>query len=195
MTKSIKYATLTLDPKQGILLFEHMLINYFLQKNWSKQLKRSLIPGLLLAVVLIFDFPQIVFSQGLAQMQPNQADLGPRAEIIVKPHYNGPTLPVIKDRSVKTTMYITVTSYNSEPGQTDNTPFITAFGTHVRDGIVATNFLPKGTLVRFPDVFGEKTFVVEDRMNSRYYYRMDIWMENKQDSKVFGVKYLKMEIL
>jgi 3D (Asp-Asp-Asp) domain-containing protein len=92
-------------------------------------------------------------------------------------------------------MNITVTSYNSEPGQTDDSPFITAFNTHVRDGIVATNFLPKGTLVRFPDEFGDKTFVVEDRMNSRYYYRMDIWMEDKQESIDFGIKYLKMEIL
>ena len=65
----------------------------------------------------------------------------------------------------------------------------------MRDGIVATNFLPKGTLVRFPEEFGDKTFVVEDRMNSRYHFRMDIWMADKQEAIQFGAKYLKMEIL
>jgi 3D (Asp-Asp-Asp) domain-containing protein len=92
-------------------------------------------------------------------------------------------------------MRVVVTSYNSEPGQTDSTPFITASGSRTRDGVVAANFLPFGTIVRFPEVFGDKEFVVEDRMNKRYYYRADIWMENKQDSIDFGAKYLEIEIL
>ncbi|OGY89826.1 MAG: hypothetical protein A3B30_02225 [Candidatus Komeilibacteria bacterium RIFCSPLOWO2_01_FULL_52_15] len=92
-------------------------------------------------------------------------------------------------------MAIWVTSYNSEPGQTDSTPFITAFGTQVRDGIVATNYLPKGTKVRFPDLFGEKVFVVEDRMNVRYNKRMDIWSADKEFSRQFGARYLRMEVL
>lgn len=154
--------------------------------NWQ----RLSILGILLAILVIFDFPQAVFSQGIDRNQ-----IGPRPEMSLKAHYDGPTLPNIEQRDAKTTMNITVTSYNSEPGQTDDSPFITAFNTHVRDGIVATNFLPKGTLVRFPDEFGDKTFVVEDRMNSRYHYRMDIWMEDKAESIKFGVKYLKMEIL
>jgi len=95
----------------------------------------------------------------------------------------------------KKTMAIWVTSYNSEPGQTDSTPFITAFGTQVRDGIVATNYLPKGTKVRFPDLFGEKVFVVEDRMNVRYNKRMDIWSADKEFSRQFGARYLRMEVL
>lgn len=95
----------------------------------------------------------------------------------------------------KNSTSIVVTSYNSEPGQTDSTPFITAFGTQVRDGIVATNYLPKGTKVRFPDLFGSKVFVVEDRMNIRYYKRMDIWSADKEFSKHFGARYLRMEIL
>ncbi len=95
----------------------------------------------------------------------------------------------------RTTTQIVVTSYNSEPGQTDSTPFITAFGTEVRDGIVATNYLPKGTQVRFPDLFGDKVFVVEDRMNIRYNKRMDIWSADKEFSRNFGARYLRMEIL
>lgn len=88
-----------------------------------------------------------------------------------------------------------VTSYNSEPGQTDATPTITAFGTHVRDGIIATNYLPKGTRVRFPDLYGDKVFVVEDRMNIRYTKRADIWSADKEFSRQFGARYLRMEVL
>ncbi|MBT4349983.1 3D domain-containing protein [bacterium] len=172
-----------------------MLKNQIINKIRLKSWKKSLVLGVFLGLVLILDFPQIVFSQGLGKIYTQESQIGPRPGISIRAFYDGPTLPNISQRSARTTMNITVTSYNSEPGQTDDTPFITAFNTHVRDGIVATNFLAKGTLVRFPDEFGDKTFVVEDRMNSRYHYRMDIWMENKQDSKNFGVKYLKMEIL
>ncbi len=95
----------------------------------------------------------------------------------------------------KKTINITVTSYNSVPGQTDATPFITAFGTPVHDGIVATNYLPKGTKVRFPDLYGDKVFVVEDRMNIRYTKQMDIWSADQQFSRNFGARHLRMEIL
>ena len=146
-----------------------------------KSVKKSLILGVLLAVIVIFNFPQLVLSQGISAVISQNKPIGPQAEVVIASFYDGPTLPEITARQARSTMYITVTSYNSEPGQTDDTPFITAFGTHVRDGIVATNFLPKGTLVRFPSVFGEKTFVVEDRMNSRYYYRMDIFHVQSSD--------------
>src|SRR3989344_2363173 len=77
---------------------------------------------------------------------------------------------------------IVVTPYNSIPEQTDSTPFITATGTTVRDGVIASNYLPIGTKVRFPDLFGSKVFVVEDRMNQRYHKRIDIWSEDVQFS-------------
>ncbi len=95
----------------------------------------------------------------------------------------------------KRSTYITVTSYNSVPEQTDSTPFTTAMGTRTRDGVVATNDLPFGTKVRFPDLYGSKVFVVEDRMNARYSHHVDIWSDNIQFSKHFGARYLKMEIL
>ncbi len=91
--------------------------------------------------------------------------------------------------------WVTTTAYSSEPRQTDATPFITAWQTPVRDGVVAANFLPLGTLVRFPDDWGDKIFVVEDRMNARYQYRVDVWMEKTADARVFGVQYLRLEVL
>ena len=104
-------------------------------------------------------------------------------------------LPLEGDPTVVAEHWLTVTAYSSEPRQTDDTPFTTAWQTPVRDGVVALNFLPKGTLVRFPDKYGDKVFVVEDRMNVRYPYRADIWMYETSDARQFGLKYLRMEEL
>ncbi len=91
---------------------------------------------------------------------------------------------------------VEMTAYNSEIGQTDASPFITANGTRVRDGIVAANFLKFNTRIRLPELYGDKIFVVTDRMNERYANRVDIWMEKKIDAKKFGVKRgVKIEIL
>lgn len=90
---------------------------------------------------------------------------------------------------------VAITAYSSTPEQTDDSPFIMANGKHVYDGAVAANFLPFGTLVRFPDLFGDKVFVVEDRMHKRFSKRMDIWMPKTSDARVFGLKRSRVEIL
>ena len=82
-----------------------------------------------------------------------------------------------------------VTAYTSVPDETDSTPFITASGELVRDGIVATNLLPFGTKVTIPALFGNKIFVVEDRMNERMKNSLDIWMQTKGKALLFGVHY------
>lgn len=160
-------------------------------KNFKPNPSHYLKSLFLLVISLFLLFPH------LAQLKTVESveNLGPRSKIAISSYFDGPTLPEIPVRPARKTMIITVSAYNSLPEQTDDTPFITAFGTQTRDGIIATNFLPQGTLVRFPEVFGDKEFVVEDRMNERYYYRVDIWMEHKVDAKQFGVKALKMEIL
>lgn len=150
-------------------------------------------PVFLLAAISLFSFPHLTNSQTLNAAKSQL--IGPRADLVIKSYKIKTSLPDIPKREARSTMVIMVTAYSSEPEQTDSTPFITAFGTHVRDGIVATNFLPKGTVVRFPENFGDKEFVVEDRMNARYYYHMDIWMPETQDAINFGAKLLKMEIL
>ncbi|MBI5466383.1 MAG: 3D domain-containing protein [Candidatus Kerfeldbacteria bacterium] len=90
---------------------------------------------------------------------------------------------------------VTTTAYSSTPDQTDATPFITANGTSVRHGLVAANFLPFGTHVRLPDYFGEEVFVVEDRMNERYDYRLDIWMATREQARNWGVRQVRLEVL
>lgn len=80
-----------------------------------------------------------------------------------------------------------VTAYSSTPEETDDTPFITASGTTVRNGIIATNLLPFGTKIQIPELFGERVFIVEDRMHRRKTNHVDIWMPTKSAAKIFGI--------
>ena len=146
----------------------------------------------LLASVLPMAFP---FAVAAAEVGAAAPVLGPHQNASILSRSLQPDKPYDYYQPSQHQLYITVTSYNSEPGQTDSTPFITAFGTEVRDGIVATNYLPRGTKIRFPDIYGSKIFIVEDRMNIRYFKRMDIWMEDKDVSKQFGARTLRMEIV
>jgi 3D (Asp-Asp-Asp) domain-containing protein len=103
-------------------------------------------------------------------------------------------LPVSDLRGPAYTITVTATAYNSLPNQTDDTPFITASGTTVRHGVLAANFLPIGTRVKIPEIYGDDIFIVEDRMNPRYHQRVDIWMEDYSDAIQFGVRNIDIEV-
>ncbi len=103
-------------------------------------------------------------------------------------------LPKAGERGPSYTISVPTSAYNSLPGQTDSTPFITASGSTTRHGVLAANFLPIGTRVTIPEIYGDQVFIVEDRMNSRYTYRVDIWMEHLSDARQFGVKTVTMNI-
>ncbi len=93
------------------------------------------------------------------------------------------------------TYIVSATAYSSTVDQCDASPFITASGTHVRDGIIAANFLPFGAKVKIPEMYGDKVFVVEDRMNQRYQSRIDVWMPSRGEALQFGVRTVKIEVL
>ena len=90
---------------------------------------------------------------------------------------------------------VTITAYSSRVEETDSTPFITASGTRVRDGVVAANWLPIGTKVKIPALFGNKVFVVEDRMHRKNDHKLDIWFAETSDAFKFGVRRANVEIL
>ena len=91
---------------------------------------------------------------------------------------------------------VIVTAYSSTTWQTDDTPFITANGSTVRDGIVANNMLPFGTAITLPELYGNKVFTVEDRMHSRKGdYHVDIWFPTLEQAQKFGVKETYIEVL
>lgn len=81
-----------------------------------------------------------------------------------------------------------LTAYSSTPEETDSTPHLTAQNTPVREGIVAANFLPFGTRIKIPSVFGDREFVVEDRMHRRKTNFVDVWMPTKEEAKAFGIR-------
>ncbi len=133
--------------------------------------------------------------------------------------------PVAEERvqSPVRTLRVIATAYSSDPGQTDDSPCNPAMWSYnlcehyLKYGIedtIAANFLPLGTRIRFPDIYGEKVFTVRDRMNARYnydvlgYYRVDFYKaaaaENgemdapaaRQKALDFGLKRnLKLEVL
>jgi len=91
---------------------------------------------------------------------------------------------------------VVVTAYSSTTWETDNTPFITASGKSVGEGIVANNLLPFGTEIRIPELYGDKVFVVQDRMNwKKGYYHIDIWFPEYSQAKNFGAKTTYIEVL
>lgn len=105
-----------------------------------------------------------------------------------------PNQPKLQQK-IKKSIKALATAYSSTPDQTDDTPFITANGKYVYDGLVAANFLPFGAKLRLPEICGDKIFTVDDRMNARYKQRIDVWMKSRQEAKNFGAKIVSVEIL
>jgi len=106
-----------------------------------------------------------------------------------------PATSKAKPKTKVKTFLVSASAYSSTPDQTDSTPFITAKGTYVRDGIVAANFLPFGTAIKIPEIYGDKIFIVEDRMNKRYWHNVDIWFSSREAAKQFGRKTVTIEIV
>lgn len=120
-----------------------------------------------------------------------------------------PSTRVTKSRTIT----VTVSGYNSEVGQTDSNPFEAAckdlnnkepgwHGIRVHDGMVAANVidangrnLPCGTLIKIPSLYGNKIFVVEDRMNERYTNNVDIWFTHKADALKLGRRTIQIEVI
>jgi len=91
---------------------------------------------------------------------------------------------------------VVITAYSSTPEETDDTPFITASGKTVADGVIANNMLPCGTKVKIPALYGDKVFTVLDRMNKRKSdYHFDVWLPSKDLAINCGVKTAEIEVL
>ena len=107
-------------------------------------------------------------------------------------------LPESDLRDPDTYMQVSVTAYNSVPWQTDASPCIGAQGTDICEHLeagsntCAANFVPLGTVL---EVEGLGTCVVRDRMNARYWYRVDWYMgEDVDAARAFGVRHLDIGI-
>ncbi len=110
-----------------------------------------------------------------------------------------PTVASSTEAKVVRTSTHTITAYNSEAGQTDDSPCITANGYDVCanevEDTIAANFLKFNTKVKIPELFGDRIFVVRDRMNKKHPNRVDVWMVKKSDAIQFGVKVAKIQVI
>ena len=93
------------------------------------------------------------------------------------------------------TMQMRITAYASVPNETDDTPFITADGSYVHDGIAASNILPFGTRIQIPALFGNKVFTIDDRMSRKIKNTIDIWMPSVRKAVVFGAEHAEIVVL
>ena len=108
--------------------------------------------------------------------------------------YPQSTIPAAST-AVGATKTVWVTAYTSDPDETSDHPLITASGGMVRDGVVAANFLPFGTHIRIPALFGDKIFIVEDRTSQKFGGRVDIWMPTLTKAVNFGIQHAQIVIL
>ena len=94
-----------------------------------------------------------------------------------------------------TTMRAWVTAYTSSADECGNDLGITASGERARDGVVACNFLPFGTRVKIPELFGEKEFVVMDRMSKEKKNYVDVWVEEKYAARQIGKSFVNIVVI
>ena len=91
---------------------------------------------------------------------------------------------------------VIVTAYSSSVWETQGDPFITASGKRVEDGIIANNFLPFGTEIKLPEIFGDKIFTVQDRMHFRKSdHHFDVWFPSHKQALNFGAQTSEIEIV
>lgn len=150
---------------------------------------------------------EIVVMDSMSKSEtPDQeaAKLAPEATIAAP--VEGPALAPENDSATTTpavkvirTSTHTITAYNSEAAQTDTSPCITANSfnvcEHGVEDTIAANFLKFGTKVKIPELFGDRVFIVRDRMNKKHPNRVDIWMKDKTDARKFGVKVAQIQVI
>ena len=105
-------------------------------------------------------------------------------------------IPEEKEEKETRKINVVVTAYSSTVDQTDNSPYLTAAGTKVEDGVVANNTLPFGTKIKFPALYGDKVFTVEDRLHwKKSNYHVDVWFPSREKALEFGKKHTYIEVL
>jgi 3D (Asp-Asp-Asp) domain-containing protein len=158
---------------------------------------------LLLFFITATIFIEPLISKGLTQKDPSETLNNPANSLLI---ISGDSVLAVNYISLeehlkeakispKKVVKKIITAYTSSPEETDDTPFITAAGTYVRYGVAAANFLPLGTHIRLPKLFGNQIFIVEDRLHERYNNRVDIWMPAKEKAIDFGIQVGEIEIL
>jgi len=152
---------------------------------------------ILIVVILELSFPQISLAKELEKQQ-NTAVVYELKQNQVINNEETKKLPIINEIKPRYKSRVLATAYNSLPNQTDASPCITASGLNVckrnQEDIIAANFLPFGTKIKIPKLYGDRIFYVQDRMNKKYSQRIDVWLKNYSEAKKFGCQYVEIEV-
>ncbi len=172
-------------------------------KNFIKKLKtKNILNGVLVFIVasslmISNNYPQVVRAESKFLITDPVTFSLQKTETITQ------KFPESNNREPIQTIWIVITAYSSTVDQTDSTPCHTAndfdlctyYDEYNDYNTIAGNGLMFNTEVRLPEIFGDKVFVVRDRMNKRYNYgRIDVWFPTREEAIKFGIKYVKMEI-
>lgn len=160
--------------------------------------KFNLIVGVVIVGILVIGLPSLELIPSAVKADLNGARVFDLSENCLLIAQGNSLLPIssLPQANVIKQLKVVVTAYSSTPQETDEDPYTTASGTKVRDGIAANNLLPFGTKIRLPELYGDKIFVVEDRMSwKKGYYHIDIWFPSYWEAKSFGAKRTYIEIL
>ncbi len=172
--------------------------------------------GLLLVIVCVFQFA-LFYAPALAdeaveQSQPQEVEEIVSLDVVKKDDIDPEAAKMLPQEMVVSTVVSeekgevivrtsthVITAYNSEPGQTDDSPCITANNfnvcQHGEEDTIAANFLKFGTKVKIPELFGDRVFIVRDRMNRRHADRVDVWMKERVDAVNFGIKVAQIQVV
>ena len=173
----------------------------FIKSKFRKIPLERFMAGIIIFAVVVGMMPRVASADSRNAL--NEAKFAQLEQILEELRPKKVDFPVSEEKDPIRGYNVVITAYSSEVAQTDSTPCIPANGynlcKHYEEfgygNTVANNCLPLGTQIRFPDLYGDKVFIVRDRMNKRYgCYRMDIWMEGRPLAKQFGVKRSKVEI-
>jgi 3D (Asp-Asp-Asp) domain-containing protein len=144
---------------------------------------------LLILTGILFEFPLEAENSNILPKEPEKIVFSQGNSVFGISNPNNPQKEPLR-------IFAIVTAYSSTPWETDEDPHITASGTKVREGIVANNLLPFKTKIRIPEIFGDKIFIVEDRMSwEKDLHQFDIWFPDYWEALNFGVKKTYVEIL
>jgi|GEM_PF-514088 len=166
----------------------------------SKKIKQSGITvTIILALISQFAQPAMVYADNanISRIPDNTNQTTDLAMLTVDKNLVGHLVyPDLSYPQPDKVVKAVITAYTSTVDQCDDDPFVAAWGDRVYDGMIASNWLPRGTKIKIPTLFGDKIFTVADRMNARYGYgRLDIWMDAaKAEARKFGVQRVEVEV-
>lgn len=168
----------------------------------SKKLKSSYLRVKNTVIVLIFIgillVGKTILGAKAQKIETNLADFSLEERLAISQENTllSLTTPLNPEPKVVKKVNVIITGYSSNQFETDDSPYITAAGTWVREGVIANNGLPLGTKVRIPELYEDKIFVVEDRMSwKKGKYHVDVWFSSYQEAKSFGAQRTYIEVL